>query len=130
MADNLQVDLVAADRVVWSGEASLVVARTTDGEVGILKDHAPVLSVLVQSGVELETTDSGRLYAVVDGGFLSVANNKVSILSGYAQLADEIDVTEARRELEDARSSGDDNPERDNQIRLAEARVWVAEKSS
>lgn len=130
MADNLQVDLVAADRVVWSGDASLVVARTTDGEVGILKDHAPVLSVLVQSGVELETTDSGRLYAVVDGGFLSVANNKVSILSGYAQLADEIDVTEARRELEDARSSGDDNPERDNQIRLAEARVWVAEKSS
>ncbi|MBA2558550.1 MAG: F0F1 ATP synthase subunit epsilon [Propionibacteriales bacterium] len=130
MADNLQVDLVAADRVVWSGEASMVVARTTDGEVGILKDHAPVLSVLVQSGVELETADNGRLYAVVDGGFLSVANNKVSILSSYAQLADEIDVAEARRALEEARSSGDDGPERENEIRLAEARVWVAEKSS
>lgn len=132
MVDNLQVDLVAADRIVWSGEATLVLARTTDGEIGILKDHAPVLSVLVESGVEVESVDSGRLYAVVDGGFLSVAKNKVSILSGHAQLADEIDVEQARRELEQARSrSADDgNPDSEADIRLAEAKVWVAERAS
>jgi F-type H+-transporting ATPase subunit epsilon len=130
MADNLQVDLVAADRVVWSGEATMVIARTTDGEVGILKNHAPVLSVLVESGVEVETVDSGRIFAVVDGGFLSVANNQVSILSGHAQLAEEINVEEARRDLEQARQAGDDNEEAEAEVRLAEARLWVAEKAS
>jgi F-type H+-transporting ATPase subunit epsilon len=128
MAGALQVDVVAADRIVWSGEATLVVARTTDGEVGILKDHAPVLSVLVESGVELETVENGRMYVVVDGGFLSVANNQVSILSGHAQLASEINADEARRELDQLRQSGDDDSEAE--IRLAEARVWVAEKAS
>jgi F-type H+-transporting ATPase subunit epsilon len=130
MAGNLQVDLVAADRIVWSGEATVVVARTTDGEVGILKDHAPVLSVLVESGVELETVDNGRMYAVVDGGFLSVANNQVSILSGHAQLASEINVEEARRELDQLRQSGADEHDSEAEIRFAEARVWVAEKAS
>jgi F-type H+-transporting ATPase subunit epsilon len=129
MAGNLQVDVVAADRIVWSGEATLVVARTTDGEVGILKDHAPVLSVLVESGVELETVESGRMYVVVDGGFLSVANNQVSILSGHAQLASEIDANEARRELDQLRQSGDDDDSK-AETRYAEARVWVAEKAS
>jgi F-type H+-transporting ATPase subunit epsilon len=128
VAGALQVDVVAADRIVWSGEATLVVARTTDGEVGILKDHAPVLSVLVESGVELETVENGRMYVVVDGGFLSVANNQVSILSGHAQLASEINADEARRELDQLRQSGDDDSEAE--IRLAEARVWVAEKAS
>jgi F-type H+-transporting ATPase subunit epsilon len=130
VADNLEVNVVAADRVVWSGEATLVIARTTDGEVGILKDHAPVLSVLVESGVELETVDSGRIYAVVDGGFLSVANNQVSILSGHAQLADEINVEDARRDLEQARSAEDDDEDAQAEIRLAEARLWVAERAS
>lgn len=124
----MEVTLVAADRIVWSGEASLVVARTTEGEVGILRDHAPVLSVLVESGVEIETAESGRMYAVVDGGFLSVANNQVSILSGHAQLADEINVEEARRDLDQARTGDDDDSEAE--IRLAEARLWVAEKAS
>jgi F-type H+-transporting ATPase subunit epsilon len=130
MPDNLEVDLVAADRIVWSGEATLVQTRTTDGELGILKNHAPVLSVLVESGVEVETLDSGRIYAVVDGGFLSVANNRVSILSGQVQLADEIDVEQARRQLEQAREAGRDDPESEAQIRLAEAKIWVAERAS
>jgi F-type H+-transporting ATPase subunit epsilon len=130
MAGSLQVDLVAADRIVWSGEATLVIARTTDGEVGILKDHAPVLSVLVESGVELETVDSGRIYAVVDGGFLSVANNQVSILSGHAQLAEEINVEDARRDLDQARQAENDDADAQAEIRLAEARLWVAERAS
>ena len=57
MADTpLQVELVAADRVVWSGEATMVIARTVDGDVGILANHAPMLSVLVEGTVEVRTT--------------------------------------------------------------------------
>jgi F-type H+-transporting ATPase subunit epsilon len=88
-----------------------------------------VLSVLVESGVELETVENGRMYVVVDGGFLSVANNQVSILSGHAQLANEINADEARRELDQLRQSGDDDDSK-AETRFAEARVWVAEKAS
>ncbi len=127
MADNLHVELVAADRVVWSGEASLVIARTTDGEVGVLKNHAPLLSVLVPSPVEVVTIEDERLYAVVDGGFLSVANNRVSILSEHAQLSGEIDVEAAKRDLERARQS--DTPESEEETRLAETRIRVGERA-
>jgi F-type H+-transporting ATPase subunit epsilon len=129
MADDLQVELVSADRVVWSGEATLVVARTTDGEVGVLKNHAPLLSVLVQSAVEVVTLEDERLYAVVDGGFLSVANNRVSILAEHAQLSHEIDLAKARNDLEQAKQAGDDSPEAEEAIRFAEARISVAERA-
>ncbi len=125
--DDLKVELVAADRVVWSGEATMVIARTTDGEVGVLKNHAPVLSVLVQSAVEVVTLENDRLYAVVDGGFLSVANNRVSILAEHAEMSDEIDLEKARRELEDAKQAAE-SPQ-DPQLMLAEAKVKVAEKA-
>ena len=127
MADNLHVELVAADRVVWSGEATLVIARTTDGEVGVLKNHAPMLAVLVPSPVEVVTIEDERWYAVVDGGFLSVANNRVSIISEYAQLSGEIDLEAARRDLERARQS--DTPESEEEIRLAETRIRVGERA-
>ncbi len=125
--DDLKVELVAADRVVWSGEATMVIARTTDGEVGVLKNHAPVLSVLVQSAVEVVTLENDRLYAVVDGGFLSVANNRVSILAEHAEMSDEIDIERARHELEEAKQAAE-SPQ-DPQLMLAEAKVKVAEKA-
>ena len=130
MPDNLHVELVAADRIVWSGEATLVLARTTDGEVGVLKDHAPLLSVLVESGVEVVTVDNDRLYGVVDGGFMSVANNRVSILAEHAELSHEIDLAKARSDLEQAQQAGDDSSDAEAKIRLAEARIRAAEKAS
>ena len=87
----LQVELVAADRTVWSGQATMVIARTVEGDVGVLKDHAPLLSLLADAVVEIETGDE-TIVAAVDGGFISVAHNRVSILSEQALLADEIDV--------------------------------------
>ncbi len=128
MADNLRVEIVAADRVVWSGEATMVVARTTDGEIGVLKDHAPVLSVLLPSAVEVQTVEDHRQYAVIDGGFLSVANNRVSILAERATLGAEVDLQAARQELERAQAEAE-SPQ-DPGLLLAQARVSVAEKSS
>jgi F-type H+-transporting ATPase subunit epsilon len=86
MADSLQVELVAADRVVWSGEASFVVARTVEGEIGILRGHTPVLSLLSEGKVEITPKTGAKFLASVDGGFISVAHDRVSILAEHAEL--------------------------------------------
>lgn len=124
----LQVELVAADRTVWSGEAEMVIARTVEGDVGVLRGHAPMLSLLTQATVEIAQQDGPVVVAVVDGGFLSVAGDRVSILSERAVLAEEIDVSEARTELEAARGlSGNEGEAR---IRHAEARIRAVERAS
>jgi F-type H+-transporting ATPase subunit epsilon len=125
--DQLQVELVAADRTVWSGQATMVVAKTAEGDIGVLRNHMPVLSLLVDGVVEIVPIDGERMYAAVDGGFLSVANNRVSILSQFAALSHEIDVAAARAELESAQSEGDEGQER---ARRAEVRIRAAEKAS
>ena len=125
--DQLQVELVAADRTVWSGQATMVVAKTAEGDIGVLRNHMPVLSLLVDGVVEIEPVDGERMYAAVDGGFLTVANNRVSILSQFAALSHEIDVAAARSELESAQSEGDEGEER---ARRAEVRIRAAEKAS
>ena len=126
----LQVELVAPDRTVWSGEAEMVIARTVEGDVGILRGHAPLLSLLTDAVVEISTPDGGVTVAVVDGGFVSVANDRVSILSDHAQLPHEIDVDAARAELDEARNVVGANDEAERRLRRAEARIRAVEKAS
>jgi len=125
---DLQVELVAADRVVWSGRASMVLARTTEGDVGILRDHSPVLSVLVPGVIEIDPEEGDRVVAAVDGGFLSVAANRVSILAERTTLAGDVDVSAARADLEAARGEEGDDAER--RAHHAEALIRAAEWSS
>jgi len=125
---GLQVELVAADRTVWSGEASMVIARTTEGDVGVLRGHAPLLSLLTDATVEISSPD-GIVHAVVDGGFLSVAADRVSILSERALLAEEIKIDEVKAEL-DAAHGLPTSDERELRIRRAEARIRAVEKAS
>ena len=127
MADALQVELVAADRTVWSGEATMVIARTVEGEMGILRGHTPVLSLLSDAVVEIDTGEGDVVFAAVDGGFISVANDRVSILSEHAILAADIDVQAERSELEAAQSEEGDDAEA--RIRRSEARIRAAERS-
>lgn len=126
--DTLQVELVAADRLVWSGEAKVVNARTAGGEIGILANHMPILSLLEAGVVEVETADGDSWLAAVDDGFISVAANRVSILAGHAELAKDIDASAARSELERARGDGDDRRS-EAEIRRLEARVKAAESA-
>jgi F-type H+-transporting ATPase subunit epsilon len=128
--DQLQVELVAADRTVWSGQASRVIARTTEGDVGVLAHHAPLLSVLVHGVVEIHAEDGDDLVVAVDGGFLSVANNRVSILSENAVLGSEIDASQARADLESARSEGGDEDEVAARVARAEAWVRASERAT
>ena len=128
--DTLRVELVAADRLVWSGEAKMVIARTTEGDLGVLPNHAPALSLLVDGVVDVQTTDGETWVAAVDAGFLSVANNRVSVLSEHAEMSHEIDLEKARHDLERAKESGENDDEAMAAVRRLEARVRAAERSS
>ncbi len=131
MADALTVELVAADRTVWSGEASMVIARTVEGDIGVLRGHAPVLSLLTEAVVEITAEGGETIFAVADGGFLSVAHDRVSILSERAQLSTEVEIDQARAELEEARAGNlGEGDETDRRIRMAEARIRVVERDS
>jgi F-type H+-transporting ATPase subunit epsilon len=102
---TMQVQLVAPDRMVWSGEAEIVLARTVDGEIGILPRHAPLLGVLVENPVTIRRAEEDDLVAAVHGGFLSVTGERVDVLAEIVELSDEIDVARARRALEEAEGS-------------------------
>jgi len=78
---TLKVELVSPAARVWSGEAISVSARTVEGDIGILTDHAPLFGVLVDGKVIIEGSDGNTTEFNVSGGFLSVANNRVSILT-------------------------------------------------
>lgn len=107
MADtSLQVELVAADRVVWSGQADEVVARTVEGDLGVLVGHAPLLSVLVPGVVKITAGDE-TVIAVVEDGFLSVADDRISILSEDTHLVSELDIDAVRSDLERAKAEDD-----------------------
>ena len=127
---HLQVELVAADRTVWSGQATMIIAHTVEGDLGILRNHAPVLSLLSDGVVEISPVDGDRMYAAVDGGFLSVANNRVSILSQFAALSDEIDLEKAREELERCKQAGENDDEAQENLRRAEARIRAVDRAS
>jgi F-type H+-transporting ATPase subunit epsilon len=130
--DSLQVELVAADRLVWSGEATMVIARTTEGDVGILPNHAPMLSLLVQGAVDVTTTDNETWVAAVDGGFLSVAHNRISILAEHAEMSHDIDLEKAKSDLERAQKAGEllSDAARAVEEAWAQARIRAAEKAS
>lgn len=105
----MNVELVAPDRKIWSGEAEMVIARTTEGDIGILPGHEPVLGVLVESPVRVKHGEGQELVAAVHGGFLSVTRESVSILAEVVELADEIDSGRARQALENANADDDDS---------------------
>jgi F-type H+-transporting ATPase subunit epsilon len=123
---TLQVELVAVERMIWSGEARMVIARTTEGELGVLPGHAPLLGELAPGGVVTIRTDSGDdLVVAAHGGFLSVTERGVSILAETAELSTEVDVERAREALRRAESGGDD-PDALAAARRAQSRLRAA----
>ena len=123
MAD-LDVALVSVDRELWSGEASMVKARTVDGDIGILPGHWDHLSVLVEGGVVDIRTGDGATLAAVHGGFLLVHDNTVRILAETAELGEDVDVSRAQQAL--SRAQGQDGDEAEAAVRRAEARLAAA----
>ncbi len=83
---TLEVTVVSATAEVWSGEAEMVVAKTTEGEIGILAGHEPTLGVLAAGEVRITTSSGEKVTARAEDGFLSVDNNQVTIVAGQAEI--------------------------------------------
>lgn len=123
---TLHVELVAVERTIWSGEATMVIARTTEGELGVLPGHAPLLGQLAEGGVVTVRRDDGDdLIVAAHGGFLSVTDRGVSILAETAEISTEIDVERAREALRRAEDAGED-PEAREAARRAQGRLRAA----
>ncbi len=82
----LVVELVSPEEIVYTGEAEMVVARTTDGEIAFQPGHVPFLGVLVPSEVRVYTTDGAKTTIAVERGFVEVSNDNVALLSDSAVL--------------------------------------------
>lgn len=82
----LTVNVVSADEQVWSGEASMIIARTTEGEIGILSGHTPLLAILAGGEVRITQVGGRRIVASAEGGFISVQNDTVTVVASAAEL--------------------------------------------
>jgi F-type H+-transporting ATPase subunit epsilon len=78
---TLKVAVVSPTEKVWTGEATFISARTTEGDLGVLPGHAPLFGVLVDGAVNIKVADGTTQQFNVHGGFLSVSNDRVSILT-------------------------------------------------
>ena len=114
MAKTFHVDVVSPEETVWSGEATFLIARTTEGEIGILADHEPVMAALQTGAVVIDSEEGGRTTIGVHGGFLQVLDNRVTLLTDRATLAEggREEAARAAEALASAAGDGDENGER------------------
>jgi F-type H+-transporting ATPase subunit epsilon len=131
---TVHVELLLPDRSLWSGDAGLVIAKTLDGDIGVQAGHSPVFGILSPGSVvrirEVQGDESGgdAVRAAVRDGFLSVTNNRVSILASSGELADEVDVSTVNADLDAAAaaagsaSAAEESPD----VRYARARLRAA----
>ena len=128
---SLHVELVSPERILWSGEAEMVIARTLEGgEIAFLTGHAPFVGALDIGRVVIRPTDGGAdQVAAVHGGFVEVSHDRVTILSDVAELKDQIDPTRAHaaRERAEAALQTEDQPDAQEARRRADLRILVAE---
>ena len=125
---SMHVELVSPERILFQGEAEMVIARTTDGEIAFLSGHAPFIGALGIGQVRIQLEGGGEESAAVHGGFVEVSNNRVTILSDVAELADQIDVERARQAQERAERNAEqlDDAEGEAALRRAHVRLQVA----
>ncbi len=106
---TLQVELVIPDGELWGGPAERVIAKTLDGDIGVLTGHSPVIGILAEGsvvrilpGAAEGAAELGEVVAAVSGGFFSVADDRVSVLAREARLSDQIDAKAVRASLDEA----------------------------
>ena len=129
---TLRVELVSPERVVYEGEAELVIARTTDGEIGFPPGHVPFVGNLVSSVIRIALSDGGVQRIAVHSGFVEVSDNHVALLSDVAELAEDIDTDRAKNALDRANEllAGDSaNEEAAKALQRAEVRLLAADEA-
>jgi F-type H+-transporting ATPase subunit epsilon len=95
----MQVELVSPERILYSGDADMIVCRTSDGDIAFMDNHAPFIGALGIGPVRIYANGSVIESAAVHGGFVEVSNNKVTILSDVAELKSQIDLRRAEDAL-------------------------------
>ena len=132
---TLHVELLMPDRSLWSGEAGMVIAKTIDGDIGILSGHSPVFGILspgslvrIQPEASGEDQSGEEVRAAVRDGFLSVTNDRVSILASVGLLADDVETSTAQADLEAASAAAGSAAatEESVDVRYARARLRAA----
>ena len=86
MANQITVNLVSAEKEIWSGQADMIVAKTTVGEIGLLAGHEPLLAVLVAGEIRISSGEGNVKVVTEDGGFLSLESDVVTVVVRDAQL--------------------------------------------
>ena len=125
---TLHVALVVPDRELWSGQATMVIAKTAEGDIGVLTGHSPVFGILAEGSlVEILSDDADPVRAAVSGGFLSVADDRVSILAAQAELAGEVNIEQTRAELAAALAEAAPGTEDSPAVKYARARLRAAD---
>ena len=129
---TLHVELVSPEQVLYSGEADMVVCRTTDGEIAFLTGHAPFVGSLGIGEVRVFEPNGDVGHAAVHGGFVEVSHDRVTVLSDVAELAAQIDVGRAQRASEQAELlvREGNHPEAEAALRRARVRVEVAQSAT
>lgn len=122
----MQVELVSPERILFSGEATSVTARTAGGDIAFLPGHAPFIGTLQVGVVTISLTDGTARKVAAHGGFVEVMDDRVTILSDTAELAEQIDAARAERALTAAQASSDD-PEAELAARRAKVRLELAQ---
>jgi F-type H+-transporting ATPase subunit epsilon len=131
---SLKLDIVTAERVVYSEEVDIVIAPGMEGQLGILPHHAPLMTIL-QAGELVARREGKEDSLAITGGFLEVRPDRVIVLADAAERAEEIDVTRAEaarkraeERLRDRKAAGLDESRAEAALRRAVARLSVAEK--
>ncbi|MBB6170320.1 F-type H+-transporting ATPase subunit epsilon [Nocardiopsis mwathae] len=124
MSKKLFVEIVSPEHEVWAGEGDMVIAKTVEGEIGVQPGHVPVLALLAPGAVVriLGGRETGEVRAAAHGGFISVADDRISILAEVAELAEDINVDRARKALAGVESGGIGPEDTEAQARAARAR--------
>ncbi len=107
---SLRIELVSPEKIVYEGDAELVIARTSDGEIGFQPGHVPFVGNLVSSVVRVALSDGGVQRIAVHSGFVEVSDNHVALLCDVAELAEDIDIERAKASLESAKSDLANDP--------------------
>ena len=127
---TMQVDVVSAERQLYSGEASEVYARTPEGEIGILAGHQPTLLALTSTPVRVKTAEGDQVTVAVHHGFLEFRENRLTVLADIAELAVDIDVeraTAARNRASAHKRDPDYPGDAAAELERAELRLRIAE---
>ena len=129
---SIPVTVVSVERLLFEGDATFVRTRSTEGDLGIMPRHSPLLAVLAPGELRIDKVGGGSEHIFVGGGFMEVLPERVTVLADVAEHADEINLEraeESRRDVAERLKGQVDEGERqglERELLMAEERLRLA----